>query len=193
LVITWASIGWSAVSGAASIGFGLSAASLALLGSGISVLIDLSSSLVLVWRFRHPHGHSGAERRAHLVAATGLSVLAGFLATAGIVRLVLDESAHPTVASVVVAAASLVVLPVIAARKYVVAVRVASRALRADAHITVVGATTALSTLIGLAATRAGLGFADSVAALLVAAAAGFVGARELQSRRPSSPSGRPS
>src|SRR4051794_16162300 len=75
LQISWISIWWSVLSGSASVAIGLSVASLALVGSGASILIDLSSSAVLVWRFRHPQGHLGAERRAHLVAALALCAL----------------------------------------------------------------------------------------------------------------------
>lgn len=180
LRISWISIGWSALSGIASISVGISAASLALIGSGASVLIDLSSSAVLVWRFRHPHGHSAAERRAHVVAAWALTGLALLIAAASIARLASGAEAHPDPAAIATASASLLVLPLIAARKYVVAREVPSRALRADAHITVVGASTALVTLGGLALTKAGITNADSIAALVVAAIAAMVGGNEL-------------
>ncbi len=184
LRISWLSIGWGCVTGVASIALGALAASLALVGSGATVLIDLSSSIVLVWRFRHPHGHLAAERRAHQVAAVALSALAAVLAAFSIGRLVGGGTAHPGWASIALAVAGVAILPVMAARKYWVAARVPSRALRADAHITVVGAATALLTLAGLALTKAGLEAADSLAALLVAVAAGVIGGRELHSLR---------
>jgi divalent metal cation (Fe/Co/Zn/Cd) transporter len=157
------------------------AESLALVGSGATVLIDLSSSAVLVWRFRHPHGHVAAERRANLVAAFALSGLGVVLASFGVGRLVIGGSAHPSGASIGVAVASLVVLPLIAARKYACAARVPSRALEADAHITVIGASTAAFTLLGLAVTKAGLTLADPAAGLAVGVTAGFVGVWELR------------
>lgn len=182
LRVSWATIGWSTVSGIASILLGLSAASLALIGSGASVLVDVCSSLVLVWRFRHPHGHEAAEHRAQLVAAWALVVLALLLGTSSIHRLATGGAAHPTLATTVLAAASLVVLPLLARRKYVVAAAVPSRALRTDAHITVVGGSTAALALIGFALTDAGAAWADPAAALLVAATAGAVGIFELRS-----------
>lgn len=181
LAISWVSICWGAVSGAASIGFGLTAASLALVGSGAGVLIDLSSSAVLVWRFRHPHGHEQAERTAHLVAACALTALALVLAVFAVLRVARGSSADPDLAAIVTASVSLAVLPVIAWRKYTVAPAVPSPALRADAHITLVGAVTALLSLAGLAATRAGWSSADGWAALVVGLVAGWVGAGELR------------
>jgi divalent metal cation (Fe/Co/Zn/Cd) transporter len=58
---------------------------------------------------------------------------------------------------------------------------VPSHALRTDAHITVVGATTSLVTVLGLAFTEWGWHAADPAAALLVAVAAGVVGGTELR------------
>ncbi len=182
LRVSWATIVWSAVTGISSVVLGLSAASLALVGSGASVLLDLSSSLVLVWRFLHPHGHEAAERRAQLVAASALVGLGVLLALSSIQRLADGGMAHPTAATTALAAASLVVLPLLAWRKYVVAAAVPSRALRTDAHITVVGSSTAALALLGFALTDAGAGWADAAAALLVAVAAATVGFVELRS-----------
>ncbi len=182
LRVSWATIGWSTVTGIASVVLGLSAASLALVGSGASVLVDVSSSLVLVWRFRHPHGHEAAERRAQRVAASALVVLAVLLGLSAVQRLAAGGEAHPTATTTALAATSLVVLPLLAWRKYVVAAAVPSRALRTDAHITVVGSSTAALALLGFALTDAGAGWADPAAALLVAAAAAAVGTLELRS-----------
>lgn len=180
LRISWVTIGWSAVTGTLSVAFGLAAASLALVGSGVSVIVDLSSSLVLVWRFRHPHGYGAIEQRAQRFATAALMTLAALLGVSSVYRLVGGGEAHPTGDSIAVAIAAVVTLPVLAARKYVVARRVPSRALTTDAHITMVGATTALLTLVGLAFTDAGYGSADSLAALAVAIMAAFVGFKEL-------------
>lgn len=183
LRITWISICWSAAGGAASITAGVLAGSLALVGSGASVAIDLTSSLVLVWRFRRHDEHPAAEHVAHLVAAIALVVLAISLATASAIRLATGAAAAPTTASLAIAAASVLALPVIAARKYYVAPRVPSKALRADAHITVVGAATALLALAGLGLTDLGIDVADSIAAALIAVGAAILGVRELRQR----------
>lgn len=187
LTISWISIGWGAVGGAAAIGVGARSASLALIGSGAGVLIDLTSSAVLVWRFRHPHGHERAEGVAHRVAASALTALAVVLAAFAVLRLVQGAPADADLAAILTAAVSLAVLPAIAWRKYVVAPAVPSPALRADAHITLVGAATALVSLVGLALTRAGFDRGDALAALVVGVVAGWVGATELRKAWPRS------
>jgi divalent metal cation (Fe/Co/Zn/Cd) transporter len=136
---------------------------------------------VLVWRFRHPSGHDRAERTAHVVAAGALTLLAVVLAAFAVLRLVDGSSAKPEAAAIVTAATALVVLPVIARRKYAVARAVPSPALRADAHITLVGAATALVSLAGLGATKAGFSAADPLAALVIGVVAGVVGGLELR------------
>ena len=181
LRVSWLSIGWSAASGSAAIAIGQQARSLALIGSGASVLIDLSSSVVLVWRFRRHESHPRAEQIAHLVAAAALVTLGAALAAAATWRLVDGGRAHPTAGSVVVAAASVVALPIIGWRKYRVAARIPSRALATDAHITMVGAGTALVTLAGLALTTAGIASADAAATFVITATAGVVGVSELR------------
>lgn len=183
LRISWLSIAWSVAGGVASIGAGVAAGSASLVGSGADIVIDLTSSIVLVWRFRQHEQHPTAERVAHLVAAVALLALAIGLGLVSAIRLAAGSEAEPTATSLAIASVSVLVLPGIAARKYQVAPRVPSHALRADAHITVVGATTALLAVAGLALTDAGVGSADAIAALGIAVGAAVLGAGELQRR----------
>jgi divalent metal cation (Fe/Co/Zn/Cd) transporter len=79
------------------------------------------------------------------------------------------------------AAANLLVLPLLARWKYAVAAAVASLALRTDAHITMVGAGTAVLTVVGLGVDRAfGWWWADAVAALVIAVVAADQGRRSI-------------
>ena len=181
LRVSWLSIVVGTASGAASTALGLQAASLALVGSGATVLIDVSSSVMLVWRFRQGHHHPRAERLAHVAATGALLVLALVLAATSVHRLVGGGSSDPSTGSVLVAAAALLVLPALARAKYRVAARVGSRALRTDAHITSLGAATALLSLAGLVASSLGAGAADPAAALLVAIAGGAAGGLEVR------------
>lgn len=181
LRISVITIVWSCLAGAASIVVGAAASSLALVGSGASLLVDVSSSSVLVWRFRQPSGHPTAEHRARLAAAIALAVLAVLLGVAATYRLLNGLEAHPTTAATTLAVLAVVTLPLLAIGKYVIAAEVPSRALRTDAHITVVGAVTALLSLAGLALTDAGFGAADPIAALIVAVVAGAVAILELR------------
>jgi divalent metal cation (Fe/Co/Zn/Cd) transporter len=185
LTVSYAAVGWSAVSGAVSIGVGISAHSTALVGTGADVLADLLSSTFLIWRFRAERRGSHlphvVERRAQVVAATCLLVVALGLAVAASVRLGAGHGAEASAAGTVVAAVSVAVLPLFAFAKYRIAPRVPSRGLRVDGHISLVGAATALCSLVGLVLTHAyGWTAADPVAALAIAVLAGVTGGYEL-------------
>lgn len=188
LNISYASVAWSVVAGSVSIGVGLSSSSTALVGTGTDLIADLVSSVVLVWRFRvELHGGRPGhevERRAHLVAALALIAVAVGVAAASIARLVSGHGASPSAVSVAVAAASLVVLPVLAVGKRRIAAAIPSPALRTDAVITIVGAATAGLSLIGLVLTESlDWTAADPAAALGIAILAAAAGVDELRNR----------
>jgi divalent metal cation (Fe/Co/Zn/Cd) transporter len=186
LHVSYAAVGWSCAAGAASVVIGVSAGSIALVGTGTDVLADMLSSVVLIWRFRAElHGRHAsylAERRAQLASATALLLVAVGISAAAILRLIQRHETSPQVAALTVAGVSVVVLPVFAYLKYGIAARVPSPALRLDGHITLVGAAMATLTLLGLLATRElGWTLADPIAALIIAAAAGFAAVGELR------------
>jgi divalent metal cation (Fe/Co/Zn/Cd) transporter len=183
--VSWVCVGWSLAAGVASLVVALTAGSLSLGGLGASVLVDVVSSAVLIWRFRRQRAGAAfpeqAERRAQVVASTGLLVIAVLLTVAGVRHLV--DATHPSVpgAAIGLATANLLVLPALARWKYAVARDVGSLALRTDAHITMVGACTAALTVLGLGVDRAfGWWWADAVAALVIAALAADQGRRSV-------------
>jgi divalent metal cation (Fe/Co/Zn/Cd) transporter len=185
LRVSWVCVIWSVAAGAASLVVGLMAGSLSLGGLGASVLVDVGSSAVLIWRFRRERGAGEfpetAERRAQMVASGGLVVIAVALVASGTQHLV--AQAHPSTPALALslAAANLIVLPLLARWKYRVADEVSSPALRTDAHITMVGTATSALTLLGLGLDRAfGWWWADAVAALLIGLVAFDQGRRSL-------------
>lgn len=193
LTLSYAAVAWSLVAGTASIIIGVAAASTALVGTGADVLADLLSSVVLIWRFRSERlGRRAShivERRAQIAAATALLIVAVAIAATATVRLVQRQGPSPSAAGLVVASLSVVVLPVFARLKYLIAARIASPALRLDGHITMVGAAMATITLAGLAVTRAfGVILADPIAALVIAVIAGATATVALVAERRSAP-----
>jgi divalent metal cation (Fe/Co/Zn/Cd) transporter len=188
LVVSYASVAWGVVVGTAAVVVGLRSSSTALVGTGTDLIADLVSSLVLVWRFRVDlHGGRPShevERRAHLVAALALLAVGVGVAASAVGRLAAGDGAQPDVAGVTIAAASILVLPVLAVVKLRIAAALPSPALRTDAAITMVGAATALLSLLGLLLTEElNWTAADPVAALGIALLAGVTGIRELRGR----------
>ena len=185
LLLSYAAIVWTAITGVIGVVVGVGAASTALVGTSADVLADMASSVMLVWRFRAElHGRRGSVHAEHLaekVAAIALMVVAGGIAAVAALRLTSDTATSDSAFTLVMAAVAVVVLPLFALAKYRVAAAVPSPALRMDGHITMVGAGMGLITLIGLALSRAyGLDWADPAAALIVAALALTIGLRSL-------------
>jgi divalent metal cation (Fe/Co/Zn/Cd) transporter len=179
LRLSWLSVGFGTVAGSVSVGAGLADHSLGVLAAGLSVLADVSGSIVLIWRFRversDPHRAHQVEDRAAIVVAVALAVIGALLAYESVNALI--QGTHPgsSPLAVVTAAVSVCVLSPLAYAKRVTAIALGSHALRGDSTLSAIGAGTALFALIGLLLNAAfGWWWADRVVALLIAGAAGF-------------------
>ena len=176
LAVSWLTVAWSTTTGMASAIVGLLSGNLSLAGLGVTVLIDMAASVVLIWRFRHERSGGSVERAeqvAHRVASLALIAFGVVLGAQAVRSLVGDAHPESSVAGAVLAGASVLVLPLLARRKYRAADGVGSAALRVDAHITSVSAAMAGVTLAGLAVRGLwGWTWSDAVAALILAVVA---------------------
>ncbi len=159
---------------AAAVGFGAAAASIALIGFGVDSVVETLSAGILIWRLR---GHASltpeqAERKEKLaVRFVGLSflLLGAWVAYESVEKLLANEAPATSLPGIVIAALSLIVMPVLAKKKREVGKKIGSRALLADAKETLACAWLSLALLIGLGA-HALFGFwqADPLAALVI-------------------------
>lgn len=177
--LSWFSVAWAALSGTAGLTVGVLDHSLAITGVGLNLLGDLAGSVALIWRFGREggseHGAENAERVARLVVGTSLTLIAAFLAVQSVRRLAEGNRPIAGVGSLLVAAASVLVLPPLARAKRRVGALLDSRALRGDGTLSGVGAAIALLALAGLLVNRTwGWWWADPAAALMVAIIAGL-------------------
>jgi divalent metal cation (Fe/Co/Zn/Cd) transporter len=149
-------VAWNTVVGGAAVVTAISTGSLSLIGFGINAVVDSSVSVLLVWRFHaEDRGHveraERAEARAEHLAGIAFCLIALYLVVQSVRALGSSGGAHSTTFGIVEAGASLAVLPFIARAKYVLAVRIGSRALRADSILSAAGvalAAVALSALL---------------------------------------------
>jgi divalent metal cation (Fe/Co/Zn/Cd) transporter len=173
--VSGVSVAWSLVVGTVAVGSGVAESSLALVALGLESLIDGSASVMLVWRFgverRDPDRARRMEHVASRVIAITLLVVAAYVAAQAVRALVTGSEPDGEVAGVVIAAASIVVLPFLAVAKFRLARRLESAALRGDGVLTAAGAVLAFAVLLGLVGNGAfGWWWSDAVAALLIAA-----------------------
>jgi divalent metal cation (Fe/Co/Zn/Cd) transporter len=181
--VSLVSVAFGAGVGLGALVAGLLAGSLSLISFALDSVIDSMASLLLVHRFHaesvNDSRAAALEQRARLVISW-LLVLAGLYVGVEAVR-ALASGDHPerTIAGIVIAAISVLVLPGLAYGKRRLSRLLGSGALRADSLLTAVGAFLAAITLVSviLSTPRA-----DAVAALaiaLVLVIEGVRGARE--------------
>jgi divalent metal cation (Fe/Co/Zn/Cd) transporter len=168
------SIVWSGIAGSIAVWVALAGGSLSLLGFGFDALVDSVASAILIWRFlietRQPERAARVEHIAERVIGVVLVSMAVYLVAASLRSLAAQSHADGSTASLALLVASVLVLPALARAKYLVALRLESRALRADSILTAVAAALAAISLASLAAADAfGFWWADAAAALIVA------------------------
>ena len=171
VVLEGVTVGYNALEGVIAIAAGLAAGSVALTGFGIDSVIEVTSGVVLWWRLRAELGSSqlgpAVEARAARWAGALLVGLALYLVIESGRRLVTEDRPSESVVGIVLMVLSLIVMPLLARAKLRTARALGSRALRADAHETIVCAWLSFTTLLGLVLNAMfGWWWADPVAAL---------------------------
>ncbi len=175
LRLEYATIVWNIGEAGLTIGLGIAAGSLALIGFGVDSIVELFASLVVVWHLRSTHAgdHADRTRRALRLTAAAFLVLAIALSGAAINDLTSGRRAGESLWGIVYLAITAAVMFALAKMKQRAGRDLGSAPLLSEAQMTFLDALLAAATLIGLAANAAfGWWWADPTAALLIAAAA---------------------
>src|SRR2546428_11560368 len=164
-------VGYNALEGILRLRHGSAAGSVALTGFGIASVIEVTSGVVLWWRLRAELGAArvgpAVEARAARWAGILLLALAVYIVAESGRRLLTGDPPGESVVGIVLMVLSLIVMPLLARAELRLAASLGTRALRADAHVTIVCARPSATTVLGLGL-NVGLGWwwADPVAAL---------------------------
>jgi divalent metal cation (Fe/Co/Zn/Cd) transporter len=166
--LEYLTLGWNLAEAGVGVGAAVAAGSVALLGFGADSVIESASGAILLWRLS-----SGAapvrERVALRLVGWSFVVLAVYVAFDSFRALLAREPPAPSVPGLVLACASLIVMPLLARAKRRVAAGMGSRALHADSRQTDLCAYLAGTLLIGLACNALfRWWWADPAAALLM-------------------------
>ncbi|HLH06077.1 MAG TPA: cation transporter [Terriglobales bacterium] len=130
---------WNCLEAIVAIVSGLFAGSIALVGFGFDSVIECASGATLLWRLHSDHDPANRERRERLaVRLVGASfvLLATYLAYDAIHTLVRREAPEKSLPGILLAVASLIVMPLLARGKRSVASALSSNAMRADSRQT---------------------------------------------------------
>jgi divalent metal cation (Fe/Co/Zn/Cd) transporter len=165
-------IGYNSLEGLIAVAAGLLAGSIALVGFGFDSLIEVTSGAVLLWRL---HADLDEERRERVEAISLRIVGACFVLLAiyvsfdSVKSLIRREAPQESIVGIVLAAVSLIVMPLLVRAKRKVARGINSAALMADSKQTEL-CTYLSAILLGGLLLNALLGWwwADPVAALVM-------------------------
>src|SRR4051794_18788956 len=132
-------IAYNSIEGLVSIIAGAVAGSVSLIGFGLDSIIEVTSGAALLWRLHHDLDHSRREQ----VERTTLRIVGGcFVALAAYIfyesatTLIRHESPERSIAGIIIAAISVVVMPILARAKRRVAAGIESGAMQADSRQT---------------------------------------------------------
>src|SRR5438093_6749750 len=177
LLLTYITIGWMTIEGAASLLLAWASKSLLLEAFGIDSVIELFSAAVLLWRLRVEASGTAASEHVNLVELRAAR-LVGYSLYALVIYVVLNSGyglfiakritdTHESVWGILIGLVAKIGMPILAGYKLKVAARLNSRALRADAVESITCGYLSIVLMIGLAATwLLGWWWLDSVAAL---------------------------
>lgn len=178
LRLEYATIVWNVGEAVLTIGLGIAAGSLALIGFGTDSIIELFASLVVVWHIAPRHEVDRPERtgRALRLVALAFFALATVLVLVAVRDLASGRRPGESLFGVVYLAITAVVMLGLAVAKRRTADLLDSAPLRSEAAVTLLDAALAAATMLGLALNAwVGWWWADAAAALVV----GFAAANE--------------
>jgi len=162
-------LGWNMVEAGVAIGAGWLAGSIALVGFGVDSLIESTSGAILLWRLAAPAHDESRERLALRLVSVSFFLLAAYVCFEAVKSLLAAEPPKTSVPGIVLAAVSLIVMPLLARAKRKVAADLDSHALVADSRQTDICAYLSAILLGGLALNALfGWWWADPIAALIM-------------------------
>jgi divalent metal cation (Fe/Co/Zn/Cd) transporter len=173
-LLSWASLFWMSIEGAAGLFAGISAGSIALVGWALSSVVEGLASVIVIWRFTGSRTHSEtSERTAQRWVGISFWLLAPYVAVQSVIDLASGHRPDHSLLGIVLTAASLVIMPVLGRAKHRLGSQLDSAATSGEGTQNRLCAGLAGAVLIGLAL-NSGLGWwwVDPAIGLLVAAVA---------------------
>ena len=185
--MTWATLLYNSLEAFLSIGAGLLAGSVALVGFGVDSVIELTASVAGLWRLHadvDPLARARIERHTVRLIGFCFLALAVYVAYDALHALIGRRAPEESLIGIVVATASLAVMPLLARAKRRVAFRLASGALAAEAKQTQICAYLSAILLAGLALNATlGWWWADPIAGLVMVPLIAWEGAQAVRGR----------
>lgn len=177
-----ATLGWNVIEGVVAVAAGIAASSVSLIGFGLDSGVEVSTSLVLMWRLAQER-RSGCmaehDRRATRGIALCFAALAVYVGYEAVAQIATREPPDVSVVGIVLAAVSVVAMPILARAKKRLGPVLGSQAVVSESRQTELCAWLSGVVLVGLGLNAVlGWWWADPIAALLLAGVAGYEAVR---------------
>lgn len=165
--VEYLSIAWTALEAVVGILIAVLTSSVALLAFGIDSMIEVFSSVIILWRLSDAVQNDEREAVAHRLVGICFLALALFICVDSLRALISQQPPNATYFGIFYSAACIVVMPLLARAKRRASARLQSNALHADSHQSDICAYLSMILLVGLALNLfLGWWWADPVAAL---------------------------
>ncbi len=155
LRLEYFTVAYNILEALAAIAFGSIAGSIALIGFGLDSVVESLSGMVLIWRLRQ-HGkiseeiEERLEKRATKLIAITFFILGIYVLFQSVKNLMLAEIPDPSLPGIIIAIASIIIMPLLTWQKYKTGKQIGSRALVADSKETMACAFLSVALLLGL-------------------------------------------
>jgi cation diffusion facilitator family transporter len=155
LRLEYFTVAYNIIEAVVSIVFGRIANSIALVGFGLDSIVESLSGFVLIWRLRQhkkisKEEEERIEKRAMKFVALTFFILGLYVLFHSVKKLVLKEIPDPSMPGIIIAVASMVVMPILTMQKYKIGIQIKSKALIADSKETLACAFLSVALLVGL-------------------------------------------
>lgn len=167
-----ATITYNVIEAVVAITAGTEASSTALIGFGLDSVIEVSSAAAVAWQFSKPD-HEAREKTALRIIALSFFALAAYITVESVRALVGYAEPRPSLVGIVLAAVSLVVMPVLSWAQRRTGRELGSLSAVADSKQTLLCTYLSAVLLVGLLLNSLfGWSWADPVAGLIIAVVA---------------------
>lgn len=169
-------VGYNILEGIISIVAGFFAGSIALTGFGLDSFVESLSGGVMIWRFsRHGKISEEEEERIEAIAAKLVAytffILGAYVLFESLKKLIYREAPESSLIGIIIAIASLIVMPVLFHLKYRIGISIGSTGLVADSKQTLACVFMSAALLVGLGLNYLyGLWWADPLTGLVIVA-----------------------
>jgi divalent metal cation (Fe/Co/Zn/Cd) transporter len=187
LRLEYLTLSWNVIEGVAAIAFGIAAGSIALLGFGFDSTIEVFAASVVIWELRGVG--EDRERLALRLIAISFFVLTAYVGFEAVRDLLTRAEPRESTPGIVLAAVSVIAMPVLAIAKRRTGEAIGSAVLVAEAAETMLCSLLSLILLVGLVLNATvGWWWADPVAAIGIASFAFKEGLEAWRSTIPDGP-----